>query len=84
MSGSAPFSPPRPRSPARPASAVFALVPPGGIVGQVNSMLLRPFRQQVDMVTVALVLVLLLAASGMWRLVLERIDMPSGADLIPE
>ncbi len=47
-------------------------------------MLLRPFRQQVDLATVALVLVLLLAGSGMWHLVLARIDMPGGSDLLPE
>jgi hypothetical protein len=41
----------------------------------VNSMLLRPFRQRVDMELVALVLVLLLAIAGQWHLVVERIDV---------
>lgn len=63
---------------------MFAIASPGGTLGQVNAMLLRPFRQRVDLPTVVLVLVLLLAGSGMWHLVLERLDMPSGADLVPE
>ncbi len=63
---------------------MFGLASAGGTVGRVNAMLLRPFRQRVDLVTVALVLVLLLVAGGMWHLVIERIDMPSGADLVPE
>ncbi len=42
---------------------------------QVNAVALRPFRTEVDMTTVGLVLVLLLAAAGMWHLTLERIEL---------
>lgn len=45
-------------------------------VWRVNALLLRPFAQRVDALDVALVLVLLLAISGMWHLVLERIELP--------
>jgi hypothetical protein len=44
-------------------------------IGQVNAMLLRPFRQQVDVETTALLLVLLLCAAGAWHLVLERVEI---------
>jgi hypothetical protein len=49
----------------------------GGLstVGAVNSTVLRPFRQQVDITTVALLLVLLLAVAGQWHLVLERVEV---------
>lgn len=43
--------------------------------GAVNAMLLRPFRQSVDIGNVVLLLVLLLAIAGQWHLVLERVDM---------
>jgi len=44
-------------------------------IAQVNSMLIRPFRQQVDIETLALVLALLLVAAGMWHMVLERVEL---------
>lgn len=44
-------------------------------VTQLQATLLRPFRQQVDLTTVALLLVLLLAAAGQWHLVLERVEL---------
>lgn len=50
----------------------------------VNAMALRPFRQIVDLPTAFGVLALLLVATGMMHLILERVDMPSGADLVPE
>lgn len=48
---------------------------PFSAVGQVNAVLLRPFQQQVDLLTVALVLALLLVVSGLWHITLERIEL---------
>lgn len=42
---------------------------------QINTLLLRPFRQEVDLETVSLLIVLVLVASGMWHLVLERVEL---------
>jgi hypothetical protein len=47
-----------------------------GTIGQVNGMVLRPFRQRVDIWNVVLLLIILLAIAGQWHLVLQRIDMP--------
>jgi hypothetical protein len=44
-------------------------------LAQINAMVLRPFRQRADLPTVALLLVLLLAAAGAWHLVLERVEL---------
>jgi hypothetical protein len=43
-------------------------------VAQVNSALFAPFRKQIPLGTLALVLALALVASGMWKLVLDRVD----------
>jgi hypothetical protein len=48
---------------------------PFSSVGQVNRVLLRPFQQEVDLLTVALVLALLLVVSGLWHITLERIEL---------
>lgn len=45
-------------------------------IQRVNGILLRPFRQRVSLVDTALLLVLLLVVTGLWHIVLERIDMP--------
>lgn len=45
-----------------------------GTVASINALLLRPFQQQVDIVTVALLLVLLLALAGQWHIVIERVE----------
>lgn len=45
-------------------------------VTRVNGILLRPFRQRVNLLDAALLLVLLLAVAGMWHLVLERLELP--------
>lgn len=42
---------------------------------QVNGMFLRPFREKVDIETVILLLVLWGCVTGMWHLVLERIEL---------
>lgn len=44
-------------------------------IGQVNGMLLRPFREPVDLETAVLLLVLLGLAAGAWHLVLERVEL---------
>jgi len=44
-------------------------------IGQVNAMLLRPFRQRVDIETLVLLLALLLVATGSWHLILERVEL---------
>ena len=44
-------------------------------IAQLNGMVQRPFRQSVDLVTVALLLALLMTAAGAWHLVLERIEL---------
>jgi hypothetical protein len=48
----------------------------GGLnaVAQVNSVLFAPFRKQIPLGTLLLVLALALVASGMWHMVLERVD----------
>ncbi len=51
------------------ASSVFSTA------GNVNGMLLRPFRQRVDLTTVTLLMVLLLVIAGQWHLVLERVEI---------
>jgi hypothetical protein len=45
-----------------------------GIAGQVNAMLLRPFRQRVDIGNAALLFVLVLALAGQWHLVVEKVE----------
>jgi hypothetical protein len=45
-------------------------------VQRVNGILLRPFRQRVNLLDAALLLALLLAIAGMWHLVLERLELP--------
>jgi len=47
----------------------------GRAVAQVNAMMLRPFRQRVDLESVVLLLVLLLVITGGWHLVLERVEL---------
>jgi uncharacterized membrane protein len=42
---------------------------------QLNGMVLRPFKQPVDLETVLLLLALLLIAAGGWHMVLERIEL---------
>jgi uncharacterized membrane protein len=44
-------------------------------IAQLNAMVLRPFRTQVDIETVALLLALLMVSAGLWHLVLERIEL---------
>ena len=44
-------------------------------LGQVNGTLLRPFRQSVSLLDVALVLALLLTVAGMWHLVLDQVEI---------
>lgn len=44
-------------------------------IGAVNRAMLRPFREPVDATTVALLMVLLLAAAGAWHIVLERVEL---------
>jgi hypothetical protein len=44
-------------------------------VAQLNRMVLKPFGEQVDVQTVALLLVLVLALAGAWHLTLERIEL---------
>ncbi len=50
-------------------------MPIASTIGQVNAMMLRPFRQRVDLTTVVLMLILLLALAGQWHLVLERVEI---------
>ncbi len=45
-----------------------------GTAGQLNSVLLRPFQQRVDLLNVALVFALLLVVSGMWHIVLNHVE----------
>lgn len=44
-------------------------------IGLVNQAMLRPFRQRVDIETVALLFVLLAVVAGGWHLVLERVEL---------
>lgn len=44
-------------------------------IARVNATLARPFREVVDVETVALILALLLVAAGGWHLVLERLEL---------
>jgi hypothetical protein len=44
-------------------------------LAQLNAMVLRPFRQTVDLETVVLLLALLMVAAGTWQLILERIEL---------
>lgn len=41
----------------------------------VNTLLTRPFRQEVDIETVVLTLALVLFAAGAWHLVLETVEI---------
>lgn len=43
--------------------------------GQVNSMALRPFRQEVDWVTLALAFALVTLAAGQWHFVVEKVEV---------
>jgi len=49
---------------------------PGALnaIGQVNGVLWAPFTKQIPLGTLLLVLALALVASGMWHLVLDRVD----------
>lgn len=42
---------------------------------RINAMLLRPFRQQVDITTAVLLFVLLLTIAGQWHLILAKVEM---------
>jgi hypothetical protein len=55
-------------------SGLFSGLP--ATVQRVNGILLRPFRQRVNLLDAALLLALLLAIAGMWHLVLERLELP--------
>ncbi len=44
-------------------------------LAQLNAMVLRPFRQPVDLELVLLLLALLLIAAGGWNMVLDRIEL---------
>ena len=46
----------------------------------VNSAILRPFRQRVDLELVILLFVLVLVIGGGWHIVLETVEMDSGED----
>lgn len=48
---------------------------PVAAVGQICATVRRPFREQIDLETVVLLLALLLVAAGAWHMVLERVEL---------
>jgi hypothetical protein len=48
---------------------------PIATASQINQMMLRPFRVEVDLETVALALALVLVATGGWHFILERVEL---------
>jgi hypothetical protein len=42
---------------------------------QVNNMALRPYRQQVDIVTLGAAFLLLTLAAGQWHFVVEKVEV---------
>lgn len=44
-------------------------------IAGINALVLRPFRERVDIEGLVLLLVLATALAGMWHLVIERIEL---------